>query len=222
MGTNHGGVNFGRRLPPIGGQYSTPINTQARPSDSPGFAGFPGSREDLRRRRGQRDGTRPGLGVAQPEFARLQPQILPTPRQEFVAAAAGQREQADRRCRVNRIAAAGLQRVQHGAEPAEPRELVTPAARSIGRNGVETALPMAAGTSLGRRGRSATCHRPITKLDQRTAPPPVASLQRAPNYSLRRRIAIAAAIGTSTRSGPLSQDRDHSTSVDQGRAGTGR
>ena len=27
MGTNHGGVNFGRRLPPIGGQYSTPINT---------------------------------------------------------------------------------------------------------------------------------------------------------------------------------------------------
>ncbi len=26
MGTNHGGVNFGRRLPPIGGQYSTPIN----------------------------------------------------------------------------------------------------------------------------------------------------------------------------------------------------
>ena len=31
MGTNHGGVNFGRRLPPIGGQYSTPINTQ-RPS----------------------------------------------------------------------------------------------------------------------------------------------------------------------------------------------
>ena len=28
MGTNHGGVNFGRRLPPIGGQYSTPINIQ--------------------------------------------------------------------------------------------------------------------------------------------------------------------------------------------------
>ncbi len=31
MGTNHGGgggVNFGRRLPPIGGQYSTPINSQ--------------------------------------------------------------------------------------------------------------------------------------------------------------------------------------------------
>ena len=28
MGTNHGGVNFGRRLPPIGGQYSTPINTR--------------------------------------------------------------------------------------------------------------------------------------------------------------------------------------------------
>ena len=28
MGTNHGGVNFGRRLPPIGGQYSTPINKQ--------------------------------------------------------------------------------------------------------------------------------------------------------------------------------------------------
>ena len=28
MGTNHGGVNFGRRLPPIGGQYSTPINMQ--------------------------------------------------------------------------------------------------------------------------------------------------------------------------------------------------
>ena len=27
MGTNHGGVNFGRRLPPIGGQYSTPINS---------------------------------------------------------------------------------------------------------------------------------------------------------------------------------------------------
>ena len=26
MGTNHGGGNFGRRLPPIGGQYSTPIN----------------------------------------------------------------------------------------------------------------------------------------------------------------------------------------------------
>ena len=32
MGTNHGGVNFGRRLPPIGGQYSTPINIR------PGFA----------------------------------------------------------------------------------------------------------------------------------------------------------------------------------------
>ena len=30
MGTNHGGVNFGRRLPPIGGQYSTPINNLAR------------------------------------------------------------------------------------------------------------------------------------------------------------------------------------------------
>ena len=29
MGTNHGGVNFGRRLPPIGGQYSTPINSFA-------------------------------------------------------------------------------------------------------------------------------------------------------------------------------------------------
>ena len=28
MGTNHGGVNFGRRLPPIGGQYSTPINSR--------------------------------------------------------------------------------------------------------------------------------------------------------------------------------------------------
>ena len=27
MGTSHGGVNFGRRLPPMGGQYSTPINT---------------------------------------------------------------------------------------------------------------------------------------------------------------------------------------------------
>ena len=32
MGTNHGGVNFGRRLPPIGGQYSTPINTLGIPT----------------------------------------------------------------------------------------------------------------------------------------------------------------------------------------------
>ena len=31
MGTNHGGVNFGRRLPPIGGQYSTPINSLTDP-----------------------------------------------------------------------------------------------------------------------------------------------------------------------------------------------
>ena len=37
MGTNHGGVNFGRRLPPIGGQYSTPINT--RPSGPRNKAG---------------------------------------------------------------------------------------------------------------------------------------------------------------------------------------
>ena len=27
MGTNHGGVNFGRRSPPIGGQFSTLNNT---------------------------------------------------------------------------------------------------------------------------------------------------------------------------------------------------
>ena len=30
MGTNHGGVNFGRRSPPIGGQFSTLNNIQAR------------------------------------------------------------------------------------------------------------------------------------------------------------------------------------------------
>ena len=29
MGTNHGGVNFGRRSPPIGGQFSTLNNTHA-------------------------------------------------------------------------------------------------------------------------------------------------------------------------------------------------
>ena len=28
MGTNHGGVNFGRRSPPIGGQFSTLNNNQ--------------------------------------------------------------------------------------------------------------------------------------------------------------------------------------------------
>ena len=38
MGTNHGGVNFGRRLPPIGGQYSTPINTQTVPNRSRALA----------------------------------------------------------------------------------------------------------------------------------------------------------------------------------------
>ena len=30
MGTNHGGVNFGRRSPPIGGQFSTLNNTYER------------------------------------------------------------------------------------------------------------------------------------------------------------------------------------------------
>ena len=30
MGTNHGGVNFGRRSPPIGGQFSTLNNIRLR------------------------------------------------------------------------------------------------------------------------------------------------------------------------------------------------
>ena len=42
MGTNHGGVNFGRRLPPIGGQYSTPINTQTPSPSATGAPPIPG------------------------------------------------------------------------------------------------------------------------------------------------------------------------------------
>ena len=38
MGTNHEGVNFGRRLPPTGGQFSTLNNTQDTRFD-PGAGG---------------------------------------------------------------------------------------------------------------------------------------------------------------------------------------
>ena len=48
MGTNHGGVNFGRRLPPIGGQYSTPIFWQVSYGFRPG-RGCHGALEHIRR-----------------------------------------------------------------------------------------------------------------------------------------------------------------------------
>ena len=53
MGTNHGGVNFGRRLPPIGGQYSTPINSlpQRRLRRRPGRPPRPQRRDRRHRRR---------------------------------------------------------------------------------------------------------------------------------------------------------------------------
>ncbi len=57
MGTNHGGVNFGRRSPPIGGQFSTLNN-------NPGAAARGGARRHRhrappRRRRPLRPGRRP-------------------------------------------------------------------------------------------------------------------------------------------------------------------
>ena len=45
MGTNHGGVNFGRRLPPIGGQYSTPINMLV--IDEVGYLSYSNRHADL-------------------------------------------------------------------------------------------------------------------------------------------------------------------------------
>ena len=108
--------------------------------------------------------------------------------------------------------------VESRSPPRSARQFDPALSRKIGT--IQRRWAKASFCTQRRFGRSSTCYLPkvgsmwrSTTGRHRAA---VAGLQRASNYSLRRRIAIAAALSPSIRSGPLSQDRDHSTSVGQG------
>ena len=87
--------------------------------DRPGVVGQTRQRRQHRRGLGrERDRARAGLAVAQSELLRLQAHVLPAQRQDLVAPAAGQHEQAERRRRVGRDAPLRLQPIEDLAEAA--------------------------------------------------------------------------------------------------------
>ena len=81
--------------------------------DHPGVAGQAlDRRQHLRRLGRERDRARAGLAVAQMQLLRLQAHVLPAQRQDLVAPAAGQHQQAQRRRRVRGEAPGRLELVQ--------------------------------------------------------------------------------------------------------------
>ena len=110
----------------------------ARPNPSPGMlevgevgAGFPADdhlgivlvagqrREDADRGRRERDHSRTGLRIAQPQFRRVHVDVLPAQGLDFAQPAAGQHEQANCGHGRRRLRARGLDLGQHQAEPLE-------------------------------------------------------------------------------------------------------
>ena len=76
----------------------------------PGTSGDGG--QNVRSLDGERDRAGAGLAVGKAQLLRLQVHLLPAERQDLVAPAAGEHEQADGRCRMGREPPRRLQLVQ--------------------------------------------------------------------------------------------------------------
>ena len=84
-----------------------------RAGDHPGVAGVARQLgQHLRRLGRELDRARAGLAVGKAQLLRLQPHVLPAQREDLVAPAAGEHEQAERRRRMGREAPGGLELVQ--------------------------------------------------------------------------------------------------------------